>query len=254
MDITIGDIKFMKSNYRNRIYSAYLSGWQEGMAPESLGGLNPRLPSLKKLVQRHFPPDYEATILDVGCGHGALVHVIRQMGYQNIRGVDRAPEQVAAAMRLGIQGIAQGDVLEELSRQADGSLDCVVAFDLIEHFTKDELIGLVDEVCRVLRLGGRWIIHSPNAESPFGNRLLFGDFTHELAFTRTSLAQILLSSGFSNVRCFEDQPVVHGLKSAIRWVLWKVFRNLLRLYMAAETGDLGRDAVFSQNLICVAFK
>jgi hypothetical protein len=116
------------------------------------------------------------------------------------------------------------------------------------------LIGLVDEVCRVLKSGGRWIIHTPNAESPFGNRMIFWDFTHELAFTRTSLAQLLLSSGFSKVNCFEDQPVPHGVKSVARWVLWKVFRNLLRLYVAAETGDSGRDAVFSQNLLCVAFK
>ena len=114
-------------------------------------------------------------------------------------------------------------------------------------------IGLVDEVCRVLRPGGRWIIHTPNAESPFGMRVRYGDLTHELAFTRTSLAQ-LLSSGFSQVSCYEDQPVPHGLKSAVRWALWKVFRTLLRLYVAAETGDSGRDAVFSQNLLCVAFK
>ena len=84
--------------------------------------------------------------------------------------------------------------------------------------------------------------------------MLFWDFTHELAFTRTSLAQLLLSSGFSQVTCYEDQPVPHGLKSAVRWVLWKVFRNLLRLYVAVETGDSGRNAVFSQNLLCVAFK
>jgi len=155
---------------------------------------------------------------------------------------------------LKIDGVSQGDVMETLSRQPDGSLDCVVAFDLIEHFTKNELIGLVDEVCRVLRPGGRWIIHTPNGESPFGMRIRYGDITHELAFTRTSLAQLLLSSGFSKVSCFEDQPVVHGIKSAIRWVLWKVFRNLLRLYVAAETGDSGREAIFSHNLICVAFK
>jgi len=209
---------------------------------------------LKKLVREHFPPDVNATILELGCGHGALIHVARQMGYRNLHGVDVSSEQVAAAKRLGIEGVEQDDVMEALSAQGDRSLDCVVAFDLIEHFTKTELVGLVDEVCRVLKPGGRWIIHTPNAESPFGNRMLFGDFTHELAFTRTSLAQLLLSSGFSSVSCFEDQPVPHGIKSLARWVLWKVFRSALRLYVAAETGDSGRDSIFSQNLFCVAFK
>ena len=240
--------------YRTRVYNAYVTGRQKALAPDSLAGLKPRLPMLQKLVRQHFPPDVSAVILELGCGHGALIHVARQMGYRNLQGVDGSPEQVAAARRLGIDGVAQGDVMETLSRQPDGSLDCVVAFDLIEHFTKNELIGLVDEVCRVLKSGGRWIIHTPNAESPFGNRMIFGDFTHELAFTRTSLAQLLLSSGFSRVSCFEDQPVPHGVKSVARWALWKVFRAFLRLYVAAETGDLGRDAIFSQNLLAVVIK
>ncbi|OPX35236.1 MAG: hypothetical protein B1H11_09415 [Desulfobacteraceae bacterium 4484_190.1] len=102
--------------------------------------------------------------------------------------------------------------------------------------------------------GGRWIIHTPNAESPFGNRILFGDFTHELAFTRTSLAQILLASGFSRVGCYEDQPVLHGIKSAVRWILWRCIRGVLRLYLAVETGNTGRDAIFSQNFLAVGFK
>ena len=195
-----------------------------------------------------------ATILELGCGHGALIHIARQMGFRNFNGVDGSPEQVAVARRLGIDGVVQGDVLKALSNQADGSLDGVVAFDLIEHFTKNELIGVVDEVHRVLKHGGRWIIHTPNAESPFGNRMLFGDFTHELAFTRTSLSQLLLSSGFSEVSFFEDQPVPRGARSAVRWVLWNFIRNLWRLYLAVETGDISRDAIFSQNFISVAQK
>jgi len=244
----------MIAGYRTRIYNAYVTSRQQTLAPDNLAGLKPRLPMLQKLVRQHFPPDLNAVILELASGHGALIHVARYMGYRNLHGVDGSPEQVAAARRLGIEGVTQGDVLEALSKQPDRALDCVVAFDLIEHFTKDELIGLVDEVCRVLRPGGLWIIHTPNAESPFGNRMLFGDFTHELAFTRTSLSQLLLSSGFSKIRCYEDQPIPHGVKSTVRYALWKVFRNLLRLYVAVETGDTARDAVFSQNLLCVAFK
>ena len=240
--------------YRERVYACYVNARQQALAPETLAGLKPRLPFLQKLVRLHFPPDFNASILDLGCGHGALMHVARQMGYQNIRGVDGSPEQVAAARHLGIDGVEQGDVVDTLVNVPERSLDCVIAFDLIEHFTKDELIPVVDAVNRALKPGGRWVIHTPNAESPFGNRMLFGDFTHEIAFTRTSLAQILLSSGFSKVNCYEDQPILHGIKSAARWALWKVFRTFLRLYVAVETGDSGRDAVFSQNLLCVVFK
>jgi 2-polyprenyl-3-methyl-5-hydroxy-6-metoxy-1,4-benzoquinol methylase len=241
-------------DYRTRIYAHYVNARQKSLAPETLEGLKPRVPFLRKLMRRHFPPDREAAILDLGCGYGALIHVAREAGYRYIRGVDGSPEQVAAAQRLSIEGVMQGDAVETLAGEPDGSLDCVVFFDLIEHFKKDELIGLVDAVYRVLKPQGRWILHTCNAESPFGMSSRYGDFTHELAFTRRSIAQLMLSSGFSKVNCFEDQPVPHGIKSTARWLLWKVFRQLLRLYVAAETGDIGRDAIFSQNFLCVVFK
>jgi hypothetical protein len=82
----------------------------------------------------------------------------------------------------------------------------------------------------------------------------YGDITHELAFTLTSLSQLLLSSGFYRVDFYEDQPIPHGIKSVIRWALWKVIRCFLRFYIAVETGDNGRNAIFSQNFLAVAFK
>jgi hypothetical protein len=39
-----------------------------------------------------------------------------------------------------------------------------------------------------------------------------------------------------------------------RWVLWKAIRGVSRLVLAAETGDTGRTAIFSQCLLAVAIK
>ena len=47
---------------------------------------------------------------------------------------------------------------------------------------------------------------------------------------------------------------MHGAKSALRWLLWKGFRGVLRLYIAAETGDASNARIFSQNLLAVAIK
>ena len=168
--------------------------------------------------------------------------------------MDISPAQVAAAKKLCIEGIEHGDILDALSIESEETVDCLITFDLIEHFNRNELICLVDEIHRVLRQGGRWIIHTPNAESPFGMRMRYWDITHELAFTRTSLSQLLLSTGFSTIDCYEDQPVPHGTKSAIRWLLWRVIRSFLRLCIAIETGDNGQDAIFSQNFLAVAVK
>ena len=148
----------------------------------------------------------------------------------------------------------EGGILETLDAAAEGSLDLIVTFDVMEHFIKDDLLCLVDAVHRGLRDGGRWIIHVPNGESPFVGSVLYGDLTHELAFTRESIAQLLLASGFSDVRCYEDAPVVHGLKSATRAVLWRVIRAGLRLYAATETGNASGDSILTRNLVAVARK
>jgi SAM-dependent methyltransferase len=141
-----------------------------------------------------------------------------------------------------------------LQSLAPDSQDVVIAFDIIEHFTKDELLACLDQVCRVLKTGGKLIIHAPNGASPFCGRIRYGDFTHELAVTRESLTQVCQVCGFSQVACYEDQPVPHGIKSGLRWLLWKVIRGGLRFYLAAETGAMDPGMIFSQNLFCIAIK
>lgn len=244
----------MNSPFRARIYQAYNSGRQAPLAPSTPAGLAPRAPYLKRLIRDHFPADRKARILDLGCGYGALLYFCRQAGYTNAHGVDGSAEQVAAARHLGIEGIEAGDLVHALAACAPESIDCLVTFDVIEHFSREELLGVVDGVHRALRTGGRWIIHVPNGESPFAGRMRYWDLTHELAFTHTSLSQLLYASGFAQVRSYEEAPVPHGLKSTARWLGWQAIRAALRVYLAVETGDLARDAIFTQNLLAVARK
>ncbi len=240
------------TRWRTRLYAAYL---QAGAASEHqtlTGGLQRRRAALEALVRRHFPADSQARILDLGCGHGALLFFAHRMGYVNVHGVDVSAQQVALAARLGVRNVTQGDLLQALQGVAPASLDMVVALDVIEHFTKDELFDIVDAVALALKPGGRWLIQAPNGESPFGNAIRYGDFTHELAFTRTSLDQILRCSGFASVECHEAAPIARGVKSLVRLTLWKLIRIGLRLWSLAETGDTGRQAVFTRNLVAVA--
>ena len=128
----------------------------------------------------------------------------------------------------------------------------MVSFDLIEHFNKSTLIDVTDNVRRVLKPRGKWLLHVPNAESPFFGRVRYGDFTHELAFTSQSLSSFLKASGFHSVRCLEDGPVPHGLKSIIRFLSWKLLRKVIRVAIVIETGELAKASIFTQNMFAVA--
>ena len=102
------------TDYRSRIYQRYASAWSQPLAPESVAGLRPYAPALRKVIRQYFPEHRDARILDLGCGHGAFIYFIREAGYANVVGVDHSSEQIAEARRLGIKGVSQGGVIETL--------------------------------------------------------------------------------------------------------------------------------------------
>lgn len=239
-------------DFRTRLLAQYVS--THASVGDAIASLERRRAYLDRLVRDHFPADKHASVLDLGCGHGAILWAARRAGYMNVAGIDASPEQVAAARQLGIDGVQHGDLKPALAATSDASLDVVILFDLFHYFGPAEQFAIADEVRRVLKPGGRWILHLPNGEALFGARMRYWDVLATGAFTRASIAQIVRTCGFRDVRCYEDTPAVHGLTSAGRWLVWQLVRAGARVALAAETGETGRDAIFSQCLLAVAFK
>ena len=241
--------------YREKIYKNYSSKRTGVLAPESVSGFKSREPYLLKIIKEHFPANKNAEILELGCGYGAFQFYIQQAGYTTSTGIDGSEEQVKEAHRLGMHNIRFANLVDYIKDMQDSSVDLLIVFDVIEHFNKTELSDLADVFYRVLKKGGKIICHAPNAESPFGSFMRSWDFTHEIAFTRQSIAQLFLSSGFSNVRTYEDKPIPHGAKSFIRYILWEYFiRKLYRFLIIVESGGCDKEAIFSQNFLAIITK
>jgi 2-polyprenyl-3-methyl-5-hydroxy-6-metoxy-1,4-benzoquinol methylase len=239
------------STVRDRLYERYRSN-QSAINHDD--ERSQRAPYLRRLIRRHFPSDRDARILDLGCGSGTLLYFLREAGYKNIFGIDSSPEQIEQARQLGFANVRQADLFTFLETASDDSYEAVAAFDIIEHLSKPELLHLADEIYRTLAPGGVWIIHAPNAEGFLGSRVRYADLTHEQAFTPASVEQLARAAGFRSSQCFEDAPIAHGLKSMARLLIWKMRRALIRLFLMAETGVMGRNAMFSQNLLALARK
>ena len=241
-------------DYREQIYKYYASSSCISVVVNDFEEIKRRSFFYNHLIKCHFPRDKSAQILDMGCGHGTIIYFAQKAGYQNVFGIDRSPEQVAAASEFGIRGVSEGDLFSTLGGLEGESQDLIITYDVIEHFTKDELCEFLAETKRVLRRKGKWIIHTVNGESPFAGRVRYGDFTHEQMFTRVSLNQLMLAYGFSKVTCFEDVPIIYGLKSALRWCAWKLIRFLYLMYLLVETSGYQPETIFSQNFLTVVEK
>jgi 2-polyprenyl-3-methyl-5-hydroxy-6-metoxy-1,4-benzoquinol methylase len=244
------------ASWKSRVYEAYVSSGQalrsrtDHADPKQF--FSPQSSYVRRIIAQHIPPDREARILDLACGHGAYLYFLLSAGYTNVAGVDVSSEQVSLAHKLGIGEVECGDILSFLRNGQNASVDVVLMIDVLEHLTSEEMFEILDQVFRVLRSGGTCIAHVPNAEGLYGMRVRYGDLTHERAFAPRSAEQLFRTTGFLDVICFEDQPEMHGLKSIIRRALWKVGTLPHRLLLAAETGS--RRFILSQNMLVIARK
>lgn len=213
-----------------------------------------RAPTINFIISKFFPFDKNADILDLGCGYGVIEYFASKRGYINIKGIDISVQQVELSRELGISGIECGELFDIIQLNKDSSLDLVISLDVIEHLSKEELIKLADNVFRVLKPGGGWLIHVPNANSPFFGEIRYGDYTHEQAFTTQSIKQLLISCGFKNFVFEESGPRIHSLKSFIRVIFWNFFRLLLIIFNAAETGHFNKRAILTRNMYTISYK
>jgi 2-polyprenyl-3-methyl-5-hydroxy-6-metoxy-1,4-benzoquinol methylase len=228
---------------RDRLYEAYVSQ-HSGQGPACAARL-----IYRRDIRPLLPPSAAGPVVDIGCGSGLLVRCLLADGY-DATGIDVSPEQVSVARATGLTQVAQGDYLS-LLRDRPGQLAAVTATDLLEHLTKAEVLATFDAVAATLRPGGRFIARVPNAVSPFGGHIRYGDFTHETWFTARSVRQLAAAAGFGQVHVAGCPPPAHGIPSALRLAIWKPVSGLFKLMLAAETGSV-RGHIVTQNLTFAA--
>jgi len=95
-------------------------------------------------------------VLDLGCSDGALIAHLRDERGCDVRGIELAPEGIAAAIAQGLS-VVQSDLDEGLSGYPDGAFDVVVLSQTLQVVRNPALV-----LREMLRVGSRSIITFPN--------------------------------------------------------------------------------------------
>lgn len=239
-------------DYKEKLYKNYVSTHILPRKGETtLDIFKSKSVTWQKTFRRFLPEDRNAKIIDAGCGNGSIVWWLQQIGYTEAEGIDISSEQIEIARKLGVRKVYQAD-LKEFLRTRIQFYDIIILRDVIEHFKKEEIIEILEICCESLKNSGKIIIQVPNAESPFFGRIRYGDFTHEIAFTMSSLSQLLRMIGFTEIGFYPIEPLIYGLKSFVRFVLWKIIEAYFKFLLFVE---LGRGArIVTQDIIAVGQK
>jgi O-antigen chain-terminating methyltransferase len=119
--------------------------------------------------QRHYLPmlpaliDSSAPLIDLGCGRGEWLKVIRDQGLPAI-GVDSNSVCIAECREENLD-VVQGDLLEFLSTRPNESVGTYTLFQVLEHLPFPVLVKVLREIRRSLVPGGRLIAEVPNAKN-----------------------------------------------------------------------------------------
>ena len=192
--------------------------------------------------------DRAAPMLEIGCGSGSLLAYLERRGFSHAAGVDISAEQVELALRRGVDARV-GDIFAHLAGR-EGAVEAILAVDVFEHFSRDELVRLAPLLHTALRPGGRLLVQTANGAGLFPAQVIYGDLTHMTIFTPQSLAQLLRGAGFVDLAFYETGPVPIRVRGKVDVALWSAIKALASAVRHIETGK--RQTIWTENFICVA--
>lgn len=204
---------------------------------------------------------HDLRILDVGCGTGANLKMLREYGAAE--GVDISTQAVDFCRERGLTDIRLG-AAEELPH-ANDSFDLVTALDVIEHLD-DDSVG-INEIRRVLRPNGRALLFVPAFMFLWGVQDDVSN--HRRRYNRKQLLEAVTASGmeveaisYANFTFFLPVLLVRWTMRALKLrtdteygINISPLNGLFAKLFAAERFILKRAGFpFGVSLVCVARK
>ncbi len=189
------------------------------------------------------------TVLETGCGWGALaLHMAKHYGAR-VKAYNISKEQIAYARERALAEGLDGQVqfIEDDYRNVDGEFDVFVSVGMLEHVGIEQYQALGAVIDRCLKRAGRGLIHSigrdhPSPMTPWIERNIFPGARPP---SLSQMMQIFEPFGFSvldveNLRLHYAKTLEHWLEryegsvERVRQMFDPAFVRAWRLYLAGS--------------------
>lgn len=151
-----------------------------------------------KLIKEVLP--YDAAILDVGCGGGEILDILKKEGYKNICGMDPSAASIEKLYKKGIEGFV-GNIFDAALPTHAAKYDLVISTAVIEHIY--DLHGYLRSINTYLKDENSYIMLDAPAIEKIDQCIwpLVNHFNHEHInyFSKTSLNNLLRTEGFTTI-------------------------------------------------------
>lgn len=187
---------------------------------------------------------------------GQFYYFCLKSGYRRYEGIDLSDENIEY-IKKNVDSkahIYKIDIFEFLKNCRNDKYDMVIINDVIEHLTKDEIFDLMDEVMRILKPGGGFVIKTPNMANPLvaaAGRYI--GFDHEIGFTEISMREVLRACGYCSIKIIgTDIYVLNPFISIVAKLASKLM-NIILWFFSALYGRTSLK-IFEKDILALAYK
>jgi SAM-dependent methyltransferase len=155
----------------------------------------------------------QAPVLDVGCGRGEFLSLLREAGI-DAYGVDGDADMVAFCRSEGLP-VEHAEALAYVAGLAAGSLGGIFAAQFVEHLPPAALVRFLELAAAKIHSGGTLVLETLNPLSLGTLKNFFADLTHAQPLVPETLVLLVRQAGFARteVRFLNEPPEEERLRA-----------------------------------------